>query len=143
MDWIEVGLDGLNYWRVLLAAVVTMVIGYVWYSNALFGEMWRKEVKMTKKQMESTEGMPSMMLKSFILAMISQSVLFAILIASGTVEILDGVLLALVLGLAFNATTIAVNNTYQRRNTTLSVIDAGYQMLSLAAGALVYLIWVV
>ena len=33
---------GVNVWTVLVAAVATMVVGFLWYSPALFAKPWMK-----------------------------------------------------------------------------------------------------
>jgi len=138
VDWLTEGLNDLNYWLVLLAGVVTMAIGYVWYHDKMFGVMWRKENKLTKTDVETGSGMGPMMIQALVLGLVGQSVLFGILIASGTSNTSDAITLAIVLGFAFNFTTIAINNLYARRNMALSAIDGGFQIIALVAGAVIF-----
>ena len=141
MEWISNGFEDINFWLVALSSVIGMVIGMVWYGNGLFGESWRKEVGMKKKDMENMEGMGAMFARSFVLGFIASSVLFAILKLASASSWGDAVWIAIVLSVGFTFTAIAVNNIYQRRNMQLTFIDAGYQMASLIAAALVYNLW--
>jgi len=138
LDWLTKGLNDINYWLVLLAGVVAMAIGYIWYHDKVFGEMWRKEVGLTKEQASSGGGMGPMMTQALVLALISQSVLYGILLASGTVGVSDSVALAVVLGFGFSFTTIGLNNLFARKSLTLSAIDTGYQISTLVAGAIIF-----
>ncbi len=42
----------INVWAVVLAVVSSFVVGMVWYSKPVFGEMWRKLIKMDEKTMK-------------------------------------------------------------------------------------------
>lgn len=139
MDWLTEGLNDLNYWLVLLAAVLSMAAGFIWYNDRVFGTIWRKENGITKQQqMKSSDNMAPMMLQSFVLNLIMQSVLIAVLIASGTATISDSVALAIVLGFAFSLIALADNNLYLRRSMTLTGIDGGFRILSMVIGAIVF-----
>lgn len=48
----------VNYIVVLLAAIVSMVIGFLWYSPMLFAKPWMKEMGLTDKSMK--EGQKKM-----------------------------------------------------------------------------------
>jgi hypothetical protein len=141
MDWLTEGLNDLNYWLVLLAGIVSMVIGFIWYYPRVFGEIWRKELQMTKEQTQVNEAMAPMILQSFVLGLIMQSVLFAVLIASGTNTISDAIALAIVLGFAFSFITIADNNLFARRSMILTAIDGGFRIVAMVAGAIVFALW--
>ncbi len=41
----------INYWAVLVAAVVSMVIGALWYSPVLFGKLWMKYSGLSDKKL--------------------------------------------------------------------------------------------
>jgi len=43
-------MDGVNIWAVLVAAVVSFLVGGVWFSMACFGKTWMREVKLTEEQ---------------------------------------------------------------------------------------------
>jgi len=141
MDWLTEGLNDLNYWLVLLAGFITVVVGYIWYSEKFFGELWRKENGLSKAEVDTSTGMGPMLVQTLVLALIGQSVLFAVLLASGTTAMSDAVTLAIVLGFAFNFTTVAVNNLYAKRSMTLSAIDGGYQIIVFALGAVIFSLW--
>ena len=137
MDWLTEGLNDLNYWLVLLASIVSMAVGYYWYGDKLFGRIWRKEHGLTKAEIQNKEGMASMMLQSFILTLITQSVLQAILLASGTTTVSDSIALAIVIGFAFSLVVFADNYLYQRKSMTLTAVDGGFRIVALVIGAIV------
>lgn len=42
-----------NFLAILVAAVVPMVLGFLWYNPALFGNAWMREAGMTEEKMKS------------------------------------------------------------------------------------------
>ena len=42
----------INLWGVLAGGVASMVIGMVYYSNALFGKEWKKLAKIDEKRFQ-------------------------------------------------------------------------------------------
>ena len=42
-----------NFLAILVAAVVPMVLGFIWYNPALFGNAWMRESGMTEEKMKS------------------------------------------------------------------------------------------
>ncbi len=69
----------MNYWTILISAVVAMIIGYIWY-GPLFKKAWCKtmgmDTNMSPEAMaKMKKGMGGMMVVQFILCIISVWVL--------------------------------------------------------------------
>lgn len=60
----------VNYFGILAAVIVSMVIGATWYSDALFKKQWMKLGKIDEKKMNesSTKAMTVMLLLGFVSA---------------------------------------------------------------------------
>lgn len=54
----------INYWAVLVSAVLAMVWGFVWY-GPLFGKMWIREMGWTDEQVKM--GQSKSMMKQYVL----------------------------------------------------------------------------
>ena len=67
----------VNYIAVFASAVVSMVIGFLWYSPILFGEAWMKASGKTKKEIDSAKkkGMTSYYLAAFIATLLMAFIL--------------------------------------------------------------------
>lgn len=79
----------MNYSMLFVAAIVPMIIGFVWY-GPLFGNAWMKEMNFTK---ESLEGQN--MIKVFILSyafslLISFFLTFIVIHQMGVMQVLQG-----------------------------------------------------
>ena len=77
----------MNYLALLVAALVPMVIGYLWY-GPLFGKTWMNSTGMTEAKMKSA-NMPMIFGFSFLLALI---LAFAISILCVHDNMVDGAL---------------------------------------------------
>jgi hypothetical protein len=45
----------VNFFSVLLASIASMVVGFLWYSPLLVGNIWMKEMGITSKSMEKAK----------------------------------------------------------------------------------------
>ena len=59
----------INFLAVLVATIVSMVLGALWYSPILFGKLWAKLSKFTEEDIEKAKKKG--MTKNYILNFIS------------------------------------------------------------------------
>ncbi len=50
-------MHNLNLWAILVAAISTMVVGFLWYSPLLFAKAWMKEMGYDPNDKAKTEEM--------------------------------------------------------------------------------------
>jgi hypothetical protein len=120
-----------------VAALATFVIGGPWYSNALFGERWRRAMGV------SAEAKPGHPARVFGLAYVFSFVATAFLstlIASGAGALI-GLRIGLVIGLCIVATSFGVNYMFANRPATALLIDGGYHVAQFAAFGLILGLW--
>jgi hypothetical protein len=119
------GVD-INWAAVLVAALINMGVGSLWYSKALFAKQW---VKLTgKKDMEGggvgyAVAMAGALLQAWIMA-------HFVAYASST-TFTDGVVTGFWLWLGFVAVTTATNIVFEGRSWKLWQINAGYFLVVL------------
>ncbi|HEX8974611.1 MAG TPA: DUF1761 domain-containing protein [Patescibacteria group bacterium] len=107
----------LNFWAVLVAAIITMVIGGLWYSTALFGKMWMEHSGMTRMKIEQAkkEGMGSAYVTLFIGAIIMAYMLAYVIQVAAAVTVSQGLLVASGLWLGFVATTFLGSVLFEKK----------------------------
>ncbi|MBL7881137.1 MAG: DUF1761 domain-containing protein, partial [Chryseobacterium gambrini] len=44
----------INYWAVFAAALVPLIMGFIWYHPKVFGKAWMKEVGLTEEKMKGS-----------------------------------------------------------------------------------------
>ena len=125
----------VNFLAVLVAGVIHMVIGFLWY-GPLFSKPWMKLVGMTQEQAQGNPN-PTIYLVPFVTALIGFYVLALFINAAGMGTLAGGATTGLLAGLGFLAAFSAANYLFSMKPFQLYLIDVGYPVLSLViAGAL-------
>lgn len=132
----------VNWLAVLACAVLSMVIGFIWY-GPLFSKPWGKMTGWTDEKVAALpkSDMGISYLKAFLYAFIIASVLAITLLSIGAEGIGDAVTAAIVLWVGFTGATIGVNMTFERRPLSLFGIEAGYHLLALIVYSIVLSAW--
>jgi hypothetical protein len=132
---------GVNLWAVLVSAVATMVLGFVWYSPALFANPWMRLMgydpndKAKVAEMQKTAG-PSYAL-SLIASIVTAFALGKLIGVTGAMTAIDGLKIGLVVWLGFVTTVQLTNALFSRQRNKLYLINTGYQLVCyLAMGAI-------
>ncbi len=125
----------INMMAVLVGGIVTMVIGALWYSPALFAKVWMKETGITedKMKMAQAKGMGKTYLGSFIASLVLSYVL-AHFVAIGVLA--SGLSPSFSLGaqiggwiwLGFIATSFLNTVFWEGKSWTLYFINAGHYL---------------
>ena len=135
MEWLS--LDGVPWWSLLLAVVVTFALGWVWYSPMGFFPLWARLGKLTPEDMKSSNM--AVAFGGTLAGNILGVVLLGVLISSlGVSGIWQGALLGGLIGLVFRGGAHAVHNGFAARHPGITLIDAAADTVSLAvAGAII------
>lgn len=118
----------INYWAVLVATIVNMVVGSIWYSKALFGKEW---AKLVGKKFEDMQGAGPSYAITTVAAFIQAWVLAHFIVYAGSNTFWEGVVTAFWLWLAFTAVVLATNIVFEGRPWRLWQINANYFLLVL------------
>lgn len=133
----------VHYSAVLIAALSSMVVGFLWYSPLLFAKPWMKLSGLDEKSMNAAKkNMPMMYTASFLMSLVMAYVT-AILINSLLVSTLqEGLMLAFLVWLGFVATTMVTGVLFQRVPWKLFFINSGYQLVSMLVVSAILTIWI-
>ena len=134
-------LMGLNVWAVLVAAVSTMVVGFLWYSPMLFARPWTRlmgydpDDKAKMAEMRKSAG-PSYGIS--LVASVLSAVVLAKVIQIATVNTpLYGMKIGLAVWLGFVTTVQLTNALFSRQPAKLYAINTGFQLVCyLVVGAI-------
>lgn len=134
----------VNMLAVLVAAISTMVVGFVWYSPILFAKPWMKEMgcdpndKAKVAEMQKSAG-PAYG-GAFVASLVSAYVLARILNALPIFSLPHGLKVGFAVWLGFVATVQLTGVLFQKNSAKLFAINTGYQLVSyLAMGAILSL----
>jgi hypothetical protein len=113
----------VHWLAVIVAAVVNMVVGSVWYSKNLFGKEWSK---LTGRKMEDMGGGGMGYGVAAVGALVQAWVLAHFVAYAGSDTFWKGLVTAFWLWLGFVAVVTAVHLVFEGRSWMLWKINAGY-----------------
>ena len=134
----------INYVAVLVAAVVYMVIGFLWYSPILFGRPWMKLVGMKEGSMQGNQkAMMKSMGLSFLTALVMTYVLAHFVYYVSATTPTQGMQLGFWVWLGFVATMGANEYIFavKPKPWKLYGINVGYILVSLLAMGAILAAW--
>lgn len=124
--------SSLNIWAVLVASVLNMLIGFAWYSRALFGNAWMAGLGLKEEEMNPR---PSLFIIAYLLGLVIA--LLMALFLQGVDGALHGMAYGAVLALGFVIPTMVTHYMYEGRKGKLILLIAGHELVVfLAFGAL-------
>ncbi|CAN5186435.1 hypothetical protein BH09PAT2_BH09PAT2_09950 [soil metagenome] len=121
-----------------LCVIAYMIIGMLWYSPLLFGNIWAKLTGRGSENMQM-EDMTRIYLLSSISSLVMAFVLNYVMTEVEVQNISQALLVGFMLWLGFAFTSTTVNNLFQGRPRRLIFIDSGYFLASsLAMSAILF-----
>ena len=131
----------VNYLAVVVAAVVSFVIGWLWY-GPVFGKQWMAMMGYTKESMASMKMKP---MTAMVLGFVSSLVMAYALAIFASVWMYDGLYgafkLAFWVWLGFTAMVSLGSVLWENRSWNLYLFNAAYQFVSIFAMAIVIFMW--
>jgi energy-converting hydrogenase Eha subunit B len=133
-------LDGLNYWAVLVAWLVFVVVGSFWYSPMGFGKLWTKLsgidiMKLPKQEANMAIGyvIVSSLVQAFVLAVIINTI--------GATTATEGFVAGFVIWLGFTAATTVGMTFYSRKGWKYWWLNASFFLVTMVVNAVILAVW--
>ncbi len=123
----------LNWLAILVAAISTMIAGFLWYSPLLFAKAWTKEMgydindKAKMDEMRKSAG-PAYG-GSFVASLISAFTLALILHGLRAESLYFGLMASFHIWLGFVATVQFTGALFMKQSMKLFAINTGYQLV--------------
>jgi hypothetical protein len=132
--------QNISLLTVVVAAIVSMGLGFVWYSQFIFGKRWIKETGNTEEFLKNTTSKKGMirtyavgtalsLITAYVVAVVLNSIVFVSLGGMLTV--------AFVLWLGFSFPVMVNAVLYGKDSIVLLAINSGYQLTSLVLTVLI------
>lgn len=125
----------LNVWAILVATVISMAFGALWYSPLLFVNKWMKLVGIT--EMKTSGGQ---MFGTVVMTLIGSVVLAIVIQLAGAATAYEGFVIALLLSLVL-AAKLAVNYFFEGKSMKLYALTIGFHVIPYLAGGIVLAVW--
>jgi len=126
----------VNYLALLIAAVASMIAGFLWYSQALFGKKWMKLMGYSSESLKKAQKeMGKLYFLSFVVSIVSAYVLSHVMVLTknffGYPSLQTGITSAFWMWLGFVMPVQVTNTIFSDKNWELFGINTGYQLTSL------------
>lgn len=157
-----------NFLAILVAALSTLFIGLIWYSDKVFGTVWMREASLNKEEIEKGSMIKILVLSffySFLLAFMMQFVVIHQFGAMGMIggdptkalpsytnfmadygiafrSFKHGALHGFMSGILFALPIVAINALFERKSWKYIAIHAGYWIITLTVMGAIVCGWV-
>jgi hypothetical protein len=118
----------ISWLPVIVAVIVNMVIGSIWYSKGAFGKEW---AHLTGRKLEDMSGGGSGYAVATVGALIQSYILAHFVVYTGARNFWDGLVTGFWLWLGFVAVVTAVHLVFEGRSWALWKVNAGYFLIVL------------
>lgn len=130
----------LNFWAILVCIISNMVIGALWYSPVLFGNVWLKLIGKKPEDISKEDANKSMML-SIIPAALSIIFLALTLAFVNASTILDALIISTLMSLGFIGMSALNLVLFEGRSFKLMVLNVGYSFVAFNIAAVILALW--
>lgn len=132
--------SGLNYWAILVATLINIIVGSFWYSPAGFGKRWSKlsGVDMMKMPKDAANKPIGFVMAS---ALIQASVLAVVINSLDANTLSQGVAVGLVVWLGFTAATTVGNTLYSRQSWSFWWLNSSFFLLVMIINSAILAVW--
>lgn len=125
----------INYFAVLVAALSSFVIGFLWYAPFSFGTVWMKEVGLTDEKIKQTNMFKTFGL-TFLLSLVICFNLAAFLGKDS--DLAWGMMAGGLAGIGWVAASLGINYLFERKSLRLFLINGGYNAVTyIVAGGII------
>jgi hypothetical protein len=138
-------MHSLNWLAVLVAAISTMVVGFLWYSPLLFAKPWMREMGYDPNDKAKTDEMKKSAgpayAGSMVAGLLSAFTLALILHGLRAEDLHFGIMASFHIWLGFVATVQFTNALFTKQSMKLFAINTGYQLVCYLVMGSILTVW--
>jgi hypothetical protein len=138
-------MHSLNWLPILVAAISTMLVGFLWYSPLLFAKTWMREMgydpndNARMEEMKKSAGLAYG--GSFVASLLSAFTLALILHALRSEDLHTCLMLGFHVWLGFVATVQFTGALFAKQSMKLFAINTGYQLVCYLVMGTILTVW--
>ena len=118
-------LGAVNWIAVVVAAVASMALGFVWYM--LLGNQWMGALGKTREQIMASGNQAAPFIIAFLMQLVmAYSLALFTPRLMGSTTLVNGLIVGFHVWLGFVITSMIINHRYQGSKWSLTLIDGGY-----------------
>jgi hypothetical protein len=129
----------VNIWAVLLAALSSIIVGWVWYTEPVFGKEWMKLAKLNSKiiQEKAAPAMVVATLSSLLMAYILAVSIFLVNYFYGNSYLQDALVTGIFVFFGFQGFRTIMHDGFEQRRRKLTLINIGNDFVTIMVMALI------
>ena len=128
----------INWWAVIVAALIYMVLGSLWYSKLMFGPSWaRASGRKIEDMSGANSGYAAMIIAALLQAFLLANLIRDIGITTGK----NGLLLGIILWAGFVAATSLGDHLFGGRPWKLWQLNTSYYLVVLLINGWLLTVW--
>ncbi len=131
----------MNYFAVVVAAIVAMVVGSFWYSPIGFGKQWMRLRGKNPVEIKNMQFPVQLMIVEFISALVTAYVLGIMTTVFGAHSVYSAILLAIIIWLGFYVTMLLSEVLWEDKPFGLFLLNAGLRLVNIILMTLIVGIW--
>ena len=137
-------MGSINFLAVIVAAIVSMILGALWYSPVLFGNIWMKLSGFNMKDMKKAKqkGMAKSYILNFVAVVVMAYVVSFVLRLANASTAVAGLFIGILLWLGFIATTMLGGILWENKPVELYFLNILYYLVSLMIMGAILAVWV-
>ena len=136
---------GVNLLAVLVAAIATMILGFLWYSPLLFAKPWTTlmgyDLNDKSKMEEMRKGAGKLYAISFLCSLLAAFVLARVTHVPTIHSALHGAKIGGAVWLGFVTTVQLTDALFGKKPIKLYLINTGYQLVCFLAMGAILAVW--
>ena len=121
----------LNWVAVIVAAVAAFLVGSIWYSKPVFGNIWMKGAGLKEKDMK--DGAMTAMAVGVVSVLISAVAFGTVFDVFALEGVVDGALLGIMISIGFVGANKAMHNAFEQKDMQYSTVTILGDVVSLVA----------
>lgn len=114
----------INHWAVLVCAVVSLLVGALWYSPLLFFRAWKRENNLSEEQLQRFKPGKVYTITFFLALLISYNLAF--FLGDDKTNWSWGLTAGFLAGFGWAATMFAIIALFEQKTWKYILINAGY-----------------
>lgn len=131
----------LNYAAILVAGIANMVLGALWYSPVLFGNIWMKAMKFSHADMKNTKHMGIRYAAAFLMGLLMVYVLAHYVSYMEASTASKGAETAFWPWLGFMVPILVGDILWNGKSFTVFVINAAHYLVAMLMAGVILAIW--
>ncbi len=131
--------SSVNWLAVAVAAILSLVVGFVWYSKPVFLMPWLKGLE--KDESFAQEANPITYVFALVSSFIEAVFVSFLLNTMGSTTLVSGLTAGFMIWLGFVFTTHWVNDGFSKRSFGFTLITSGYHLVMLLIMGALLSVW--